>query len=491
MATEPRKMKTTPLPRLQTTLACLISHAEPVTATVIYPFIPDFVRRTGITRGDERRTGYYAGVVESLFFISECLSVLYWGRASDRVGRRPILLLGPLGLGVAMIGFGLSKGFWQVMFWRCAQGVFNGNVGVVKTLIAEITDDTNLADALMLTSLMWTVGVTIGPAMGGILSDPADQWPHLFGGAFFREYPYFLACAAASLFAFVPFVLCWFFLKETLKKRICIGPTPTETDPLLLSGPPPSVTWHQKPRSPEPSLSSLITPNTPLQKSLTAHAFYSFSNMSYQVLIPLIYSTSIALGGLGLHPYTIGVIMGIDGVVNSVLCVGVWTPMLKRVGPKKMFLVSYAFHAGRVGILMCARVVAAREGCVSWVVWVLLAGQIGASSVAGTAYIGDAYLGLVDAAQALIVKSAPPESLGAVNGIQQMISSGLRGLAPTVASSVFALSLALSSSSSSLGGSGTVLGLGVMWRYLVDVLQITIIAVGVWMSRGLPSYTLC
>ncbi|KAG7090150.1 hypothetical protein E1B28_011758 [Marasmius oreades] len=130
--------RTTPLPKLQISLALLIFHAEPVTATVIYPFIPAFVRRTGITNGDEKKTGYYAGIIESLFFASECLSVFHWGRASDRIGRRPILLLGPLGLTLAMLGFGLSRTFWQLVLFRCAQGAFNGNIGVVRTLVAEI-----------------------------------------------------------------------------------------------------------------------------------------------------------------------------------------------------------------------------------------------------------------------------------------------------------------------------------------------------------------
>ena len=64
MSTEmAERRKTTPLPKLQITLALLILHAEPVAATVIFPFIPEFIRRTGITNGDEKKTGYYAGII--------------------------------------------------------------------------------------------------------------------------------------------------------------------------------------------------------------------------------------------------------------------------------------------------------------------------------------------------------------------------------------------------------------------------------------------
>lgn len=57
------------------------------------------------------------------------MSVFHWGRLSDRIGRRPVLLLGPFGLALAMTSFGLSKNFWMLVVSRCAQGIFNGNVG--------------------------------------------------------------------------------------------------------------------------------------------------------------------------------------------------------------------------------------------------------------------------------------------------------------------------------------------------------------------------
>ncbi|KAG7090162.1 hypothetical protein E1B28_011770 [Marasmius oreades] len=462
--------RTTPLPKLQISLALLIFHAEPVTATVIYPFIPAFVRRTGITKGDEKKTGYYAGIIESLFFISECLSVFHWGRASDRIGRRPILLLGPLGLTFAMLAFGLSRTFWQLVLFRCAQGVFNGNIGVVRTFIAEITDDTNIADAFTLTSLMWTVGLTIGPAMGGLLSEPAKRWPQIFGNAFFTENPYFLACAAASVFAFTAFVPSFFFLKETLKPHINTNPNrePSEDDPLLAD----QNTSGQQKKAP-PSLYTIVTSNPPLRRCLVSHAFHSFTNMSYNVLISLIYSTSISNGGFGLSPYQIGVILGTFGVSNGILQLLIWKPMLKRIGPKNMFILSYTFHIIRVFLMMLSRIAVARAGKVDWFVWALVGIQMAASTLAATAYTS---------ISTLIIKASPQDVLGTVNGIQQMISSGLRGLAPTVASSLFAASLALDWQ---LFGSA-----GGLCRYLVDVLQIFLIGSGVWYSLRLPQYRL-
>ena len=68
-STEPETSKKgqapTPLPWSQLFIVYLIQFSEPVTATVIYPFINQFVRDTGITGGDERKTGYFAGIIVS------------------------------------------------------------------------------------------------------------------------------------------------------------------------------------------------------------------------------------------------------------------------------------------------------------------------------------------------------------------------------------------------------------------------------------------
>jgi hypothetical protein len=50
---------------------------------------------------------------------------------------------------LSMIGFGLSKQFWSVVLARCAEGALCGNIGVTKGMIAEMTDDTNMAQGMV------------------------------------------------------------------------------------------------------------------------------------------------------------------------------------------------------------------------------------------------------------------------------------------------------------------------------------------------------
>ena len=87
-----------------------------------------FVRKVGITHGDESRVGYYVGLMvrlcvnpdtsshdvfqQSIFFATQALTVLHWSRLSDVVGRKPIILIGLFGLSLSMYSFGLSTTYW-------------------------------------------------------------------------------------------------------------------------------------------------------------------------------------------------------------------------------------------------------------------------------------------------------------------------------------------------------------------------------------------
>ena len=58
----------TPLPKVQLALLLYLQLAEPITSTVIYPFVNQLVRRTGITKGDDGKTGYFVGAIVRMIY---------------------------------------------------------------------------------------------------------------------------------------------------------------------------------------------------------------------------------------------------------------------------------------------------------------------------------------------------------------------------------------------------------------------------------------
>ncbi|KAJ7284430.1 major facilitator superfamily multidrug-resistance, DHA1 sub-family [Mycena rebaudengoi] len=425
----------TPLPKLQLFILLFIQLAEPVTALVIYPFIIQFVRDTGVTGGDESQTGYFAGLIESIFFLTECLTVVYFGRASDRYGRRPVLLLGPLGLALSMVGFGLSKRFWSLVVFRCFQGAFNGNLGVAKSVMAEISDSTNIAQMYTYLPFTWTIGATIGPLIGGTLANPAAHWPNSLGKIdFLREYPYFLPCFVAGLLAFLAFVTAFLALKETLpsaiarQKKLAHG---TESELLLpedsLSSSAPTATQDDE----VPPLRDLFT--RPVRVALLNHAFLCFCQMCFDVLNPLVYATPIEMGGLGMSPFQIGRIMGTCGFVNVFVQLFLAAKAIKRFGPHRIFTTTFCSLSLSFLAYPLLNFFARRAGGIDIFVITTIILQMSSSLLLSFAYA---------CTHIFIVDSAPTRnSLGGVNGIAQMVSSTLRSLAPSIASSLFATSI--------------------------------------------------
>ncbi|KAG7095845.1 hypothetical protein E1B28_006540 [Marasmius oreades] len=450
------KPRQTPLPMGQLSLILMIQSSDPIASTVIYPFIAQLIRSTGVTKGDEARVGYYAGMIESIFFLSE---------------GRPILLWAPLGLAVAMLGFGLSRTFWLLVFWRAVQGVFNGNIGVARTAMAEITDSTNIADAYMLFPIVWQIGVTLGPAIGGLLSEPASNWPRLFGGVgLFVDYPYFLPCLVPGVYALVVFFSCWFGLKEThpsFRKKTKADdsedasrtPLLSETDDSVYDATRQSSTESTHPSAPPPV--SIFNPN--LNIVLANYFFLAFTDMSYVVLIPIFYSTSNSMGGLGFSAKTIGTTLAVYNFGNAFVQITIMKRVLKWLGPRRLYQFAYSMSMVPFVMMMCQQMLVSWYGKVTLGVWVAIVLQFSAASVSNVSYA---------CIQLLHVEAATPGTLGAVNGFSQTAASAIRTVAPTLASSLFALSLQS----------------GVLGGYLVYAVILPVTLVGSGCATRLPSH---
>lgn len=91
----------------------------------IFPYIYYMIISFGITT-DEKQIAMYAGMVTSAFAFAEFLTGIMWGHISDRVGRKPILLLGLAGTGLSMLMFGFAKNLPMAMLARALGGLLNG-----------------------------------------------------------------------------------------------------------------------------------------------------------------------------------------------------------------------------------------------------------------------------------------------------------------------------------------------------------------------------
>jgi MFS family permease len=81
---------------------------------------------------------FYSGLLVSAFAFAEASSAMVWGSISDRVGRKPIILVALGGTALSSLLFGFAKNYWLAFFARVVGGLLNGNVAVMQTMVAEM-----------------------------------------------------------------------------------------------------------------------------------------------------------------------------------------------------------------------------------------------------------------------------------------------------------------------------------------------------------------
>jgi MFS family permease len=91
----------------------------------IFPYAYYMIKDFHITE-DEGSISMYVGMVTSSFAFAECISGIFWGRLSDRIGRKKVLLGGLFGTGLSMILFGFAKSLPMALVARALGGLLNG-----------------------------------------------------------------------------------------------------------------------------------------------------------------------------------------------------------------------------------------------------------------------------------------------------------------------------------------------------------------------------
>lgn len=170
----------TPLPVKQLALLALLSLAEQTALNSIGPYLPTMVAAfPEIPNGE---TGLYVGLLASSFAMAQLMTNFLWGYFSDRVGRKPVMLIGTALLAVCFAFFGFCDRYWQVLVVHVAMGLLNGNAAVVPTVLGEVTDRSNQSRAFTWLPVMYSIGGITGPALGGLLvGEPGGRmrWPFL------------------------------------------------------------------------------------------------------------------------------------------------------------------------------------------------------------------------------------------------------------------------------------------------------------------------
>ncbi|KAL8594413.1 hypothetical protein ACOMHN_018121 [Nucella lapillus] len=186
--------------------------ASAFTLTFLFPFLPEMVLTLGYS---EEEKGTYVGLVASSVFAGRAVGSFFWGWLADLKGRRLVLLVTILFNGLFSFLFGFADSLPLAMVLRFLAGLVNGTVGVAKTVLYDVSDNTNQAFSMSILSIAWGLGLILGPTIGGYLALPATKYPSVFSPqGFFADYPFLLPSFCCFLVCGVVAVIMFFQFEE-------------------------------------------------------------------------------------------------------------------------------------------------------------------------------------------------------------------------------------------------------------------------------------
>jgi DHA1 family tetracycline resistance protein-like MFS transporter len=112
----------------------------------------------------------------AVYSLMALLSAPFWGRLSDRIGRRPVLMSSVVAGALAYLWMGVADALWMLFAARALAGMCAGNIAAAQAYIADVTTPENRAKGMGLIGAAFGLGFIIGPALGGLLAgnDPTS-----------------------------------------------------------------------------------------------------------------------------------------------------------------------------------------------------------------------------------------------------------------------------------------------------------------------------
>jgi multidrug resistance protein len=164
---------------------------------MVIPLLPFYAMHFGAD-------AFIVGSLTATFSLSQLIFTPMMGALSDRIGRRPIILLGLLVNAIAFIVTGIAGALWVLFIGRAINGFGSSSMGAANAYIADVTTPENRSKGMGMLGAAYGLGFVIGPAIGGTL------------GSINQSLPFFVA----ATLTLINLVLGWFMLPESLSVEL-------------------------------------------------------------------------------------------------------------------------------------------------------------------------------------------------------------------------------------------------------------------------------
>ena len=233
----------------------------------------------------------------------------FWGKLSDRRGRKPVIMICLLGAALSYVMLGLASELWMIFLARGFAGVMAGNFGVASAMMADITTPENRARGMGLIGAAFGLGMVLGPLLGGLLAGDSGSFT--------------LPCLVAGLMSVLAIAAAAIFLPESVS-------------------PERQASNRAQQRSPDRESTLAVLKSSGNRLFIAQYVVHTGCVSSSTYLFPLWVGDL-----LGWTAREVGIIFGVQGVIMVVMQGGAMGTLVKLLGEWRFLRIAIAvFLAG-------------------------------------------------------------------------------------------------------------------------------------------------
>src|SRR5699024_8984295 len=161
---------------------------------IIIPVLPFYAEELGASPAE-------LGLLMAVYSFMQFIFAPMWGKVSDRIGRKPVIMIGIFGLSLSFFMLALSTNLWMLFAARIIGGLLSAaNMPTVMAYVADITTEDERGKGMGIVGAATGLGFILGPAIGGIFTNIN------------LEAPFYIA----GILSFITLILVLFILKESI-----------------------------------------------------------------------------------------------------------------------------------------------------------------------------------------------------------------------------------------------------------------------------------
>ena len=180
---------------------------------IVLPLLPFYADRFGTSP-------VMTGFLFSIYSLAQFFFSPIWGQRSDRVGRRPVMLISTAGAVLAYVIFAFSHSLEMLLFSRLLAGIMGGNIAAAQAYVADVTTKEDRTKGMGMIGAAFGIGFVLGPALATLLIQPIwinvlKQFGLFIAATYLQEHPYTLPGIFAAVLSMSSFLLVLFKLPES------------------------------------------------------------------------------------------------------------------------------------------------------------------------------------------------------------------------------------------------------------------------------------